>query len=181
MSRGSKPQTDDGERFWQAVDRQGEQDCWPWLRAFSGGRDGQTYGVFTRSRRSPGRRNIYAHRMAYCLAHEIAPEMLPPETVIRHACDNPCCCNPAHLEAGTQADNAGDMAKRGRARRGQLATGAVLTEADVRAIVARLAAGEFHRVIAADFGVSRATVSQIAAGKNWAWLTRAAERVTVIQ
>lgn len=42
---------------------------------------------------------------------------LPRETVIRHKCDNPCCVNIDHLEAGTAKDNARDKIERGRNRR----------------------------------------------------------------
>ena len=42
-----------------------------------------------------------AHRVAYMLAGDV---ILPGE-VIMHSCDNPPCCNPAHLSAGTHADN----------------------------------------------------------------------------
>jgi hypothetical protein len=35
--------------------------------------------------------------------------------VVRHACDESACCNPAHLVAGTAADNTTDyLARRGR-------------------------------------------------------------------
>lgn len=34
--------------------------------------------------------------------------------VVMHSCDNPCCCNPAHLSAGTQAQNVADMVSKSR-------------------------------------------------------------------
>jgi hypothetical protein len=42
--------------------------------------------------------------------------------VVMHSCDNPPCCNPAHLSAGTVRDNALDMIAKGRANppRGEL-------------------------------------------------------------
>lgn len=39
--------------------------------------------------------------------------------MVRHSCDNPPCCNPAHLLVGTAAQNAQDMAERGRHRNQQ--------------------------------------------------------------
>jgi hypothetical protein len=41
--------------------------------------------------------------------------------VVRHACDNPACKQPAHLLGGTQSDNIKDARDRGR-RAGQKAT-----------------------------------------------------------
>lgn len=45
-----------------------------------------------------------------------------------------------------------------------------LTEADVREILRRCAAGETKTRVAADYGVSRPSVSMIATGKRWGWL-----------
>lgn len=178
------------EHFWGKVRVGSEHECWPFLGCRSGGRDGETYGLFTRSRREAGPRSVYAHRMAFCISQGIDIAAMQTKTVIRHKCDNPICCNPAHLEAGTQADNASDMVARGRSLRGKRATNVILNDERVNQIRSRVKGGDLHRVVANDFGVSRAAVSQIISGKNWGWLqsptndntavTRAAERVTVV-
>lgn len=46
-----------------------------------------------------------------------------------------------------------------------------LTEAQVREIRVRLAAGEGQRIISLDYGVSRGTVRDIKVGKSWGHLT----------
>lgn len=53
---------------------------------------------------------IRAHRFAWALVN--GP--LPKGAVICHRCDNPKCCNPAHLFLGTKADNTADMYLKGR-------------------------------------------------------------------
>ncbi|TYP82056.1 helix-turn-helix protein [Blastococcus xanthinilyticus] len=66
-----------------------------------------------------------------------------------HRCDNPPCCNPQHLYAGTPAQNTDDMVSRGRqvAPR-SLANGrAKLSDADVAAIREAHAAGESCKAI----------------------------------
>ena len=57
----------------------------------------------------------YTHRVMW--EHLNGP--IPSDMVVMHTCDNRACCNPDHLELGTQADNVRDMMKKGRARTGK--------------------------------------------------------------
>lgn len=56
-----------------------------------------------------------AHRVAFQLAGGQTTEENP---CVLHSCDNPLCCNPNHLRAGTQRTNMHDRTKRFRAQRG---------------------------------------------------------------
>lgn len=79
--------------FWPRVDKRGPDECWPWL-----GNIGTTgYGVFFLHRRP-----LVASRVAYQLTNGVS---LPPgkSIMVCHRCDNPPCCNPAHLFLGTAA------------------------------------------------------------------------------
>lgn len=154
-------------RFWSKVTVGQEHECWPFLGARSGGRDGDSYGVF---RTRLPRKQVYAHRFAYCVANGINIHELPPKVVIRHDCDNTICCNPSHLQKGSQSQNANDMVARGRSTRGTKNSMHILTDGQVIEIRARISSGEFHSSIAADYGVSRAAVTLISSGKRWAWL-----------
>ena len=92
---------DTAERFWSRVGKKEPDDCWEWL----GCKSGYGYGVFWFN----GRR-IGAHRVAY----ELVVGPIPQGAVICHRCDNTSCCNPAHLFAGSQADNMRDALQKDR-------------------------------------------------------------------
>lgn len=92
------------DRFWPRVDRSGGSDaCWEW----QGRRSTDGYGQVQVEGSPKG-----AHRIAY----ELTFGAIPKGFVIRHICDNPPCCNPAHLITGTQKENIADARNRGRLR-----------------------------------------------------------------
>lgn len=141
-------------RLSRYVDRNGgPKACWPWLAYRN--RDG--YGTLQVDRKS---------KMAHRLAWEAAQGPIPNGMFVLHHCDNPSCCNPAHLWLGTLADNNRDRDRKGRGadRRGERAGGAKLTESDVLAI--RAAAGT-RGAIAMRFGISLSAVTYIRQGKRW--------------
>ena len=87
-----------------------------------------------------------------------------PGMEARHSCDNPPCCNPAHLTWGTRSENLIDRTKRTATRTQKLTADQVL---DIRK---RLQSGETHQRIADDYGVARRTIGKIKLGERWAWL-----------
>lgn len=90
--------------FWSRVKTtDGKKSCWPWI----GGKDEYGYGRLT----VKGHGNWRAHRVSLMLA---IGKTIGSNMVVRHKCDNPLCCNPAHLEEGTQQQNIADREARGR-------------------------------------------------------------------
>lgn len=147
-------QADRASLFWEKVDKSGE--CWVWTAAINA----SGYGAFASSRR---RRGGHAHRFAWELTYGPIPNGL----WVLHKCDNRPCVRPDHLFLGTVQDNNADAVRKGRALRGSRQNNALLTEAAVSVIRARLARGEQQKVIAADFGVSEATICSINIGRSW--------------
>lgn len=95
------------ERFWNHVERAGDYECWIW----SGAKWCQSgYGKITFGPR--GAKKKAAHRLSY----ELHRGPIPTGAVIMHSCDNTMCVNPAHLVAGTQAQNMADKMDKGRWR-----------------------------------------------------------------
>lgn len=124
--------TEEGRRsFWSRVDVGSEEDCWLWLRA----RDYDGYGNY----KLHGKQ-ARSHRVAYEIAHGSIPQGM----VVMHTCDNPSCCNPAHLRVGTTADNNRDRSLKGRGRplRGEAVKTSKLSDLQVREIRQRYEDGE---------------------------------------
>lgn len=100
------------ERFWAGIDKRGPDDCWLWRTAKQS--DGG-YGRMTVRERARGFVVAYRpNRVSWTMAH--GP--IPGGMNVCHRCDNPPCCNPAHLFLGSQPDNVGDAKAKNRMRGG---------------------------------------------------------------
>jgi len=133
-------------RFWRGVDVGGPDECWPWMgQKFRFG-----HGRF-RVKRGGVEKAYTASSVAFYFAYRQWAD------TCRHACDNPACCNPAHLREGTQKDNVQDAITRRRMPQAQ----PKLTQEQADAIRAGSAAGRTGRALAEEFGVSPATVSWV--------------------
>lgn len=89
------------DRFWSKVSKpDGDAGCWEWAGALNSRGYGQ-WGVLGVSKST--------HRLAYQAI--VGP--IPDGMVIDHLCRVRRCCNPAHLEVVTNAENV---------RRGEAAT-----------------------------------------------------------
>lgn len=96
------------DALWSRVDRSaGPDQCWPFTgNTGTGAKPGRPgYGGLTC-------RGVHwtSHRAAWTLAHGPIPDGM----WVLHRCDNPPCCNPAHLFLGTVKDNVRDMHAKGR-------------------------------------------------------------------
>lgn len=141
-----------------------EGDCWE----FSGSKNKGGYGKIW-----VGEKCFYTHRFVL-----IAKGYDLDSLCACHRCDNPRCCNPQHLFAGSVVDNVYDAIAKGRNRQppsidwqNRLTTighgNSKLTPDDVRKIKARLASGEKQITIARDFDISSQAVSSIACRRRW--------------
>ena len=125
------------------------------------------------SKTNHSEQRAYAHRVAWELEH--GP--IPCGMVVMHDCDNPPCCNVAHMRLGTQADNLADMRSKGRHWDGRRVTAAKISGmnhplrkltpravAEAREAAAR---GVKQRDLASKYGVSQATIGSAIRGDTW--------------
>jgi hypothetical protein len=153
--------TRDAERFWANVDIRSSAECWPWTAGVNSARDG--YGRFWIKRIE-----YRTNRMAYWLHYGIDPD----SEDACHTCDNPPCCNPAHLFKGTRAQNLADMRSKKRQAIGERHGISKLTDGQVSEIKRRYIPRKVSMYKLADeFSVSEMTVNNIIHGKIWRHVT----------
>jgi len=154
------------ERFWSKVKVGGLDECWPFMgargprgvgRIGEGGGHGQT---------------LVAARVAFVLTRGPIPNGL----FVCHHCDNPSCCNPVCLFAGTPLDNMRDMVAKGRqppvestVHLGEENGRARLSAEQVREIrsVIRSETWDDLRSVARRFKVTPQNIRRIVRGETW--------------
>jgi hypothetical protein len=147
--------------FWEKVRRGSSEECWEW----TANRKDTGYGRFMiRRKRDGAYRSFLAHRIVFYLANGPFNESLS----VMHNCDNPACCNPAHLSLGTHLENMRDCVRKGSkaGMAGERNHQAKLTEDVVRLIRQSTGRGS-GAALARRYGVTSTLISNIKTGKAW--------------
>lgn len=159
------------EIIWQYIDKSaGDDACWIW----TGCRNKDDYGVI-----GINWKQELAHRVAFKLVNGHIDDGI----FACHSCDNPPCCNPKHLFAGTILDNHADMISKNRQAqgitsgsythpekiiRGSETANAKLTEAQVLEIRTLYANSKIKRhELATMFGIGVNGIEKIIRGIIW--------------
>lgn len=152
---------DEADRFWRKVDRRGDDECWPWLGSYKRNKRGEkSHGQFGIYRDGKTVATPRASRVAYRLTHGD-----PGELHVLHKCNNPGCCNPAHLYAGTNYDNVQDAIAAGT--KTDPPNNGKLNEEKARVIRQLDKEGYSRGFIAEGFGVSYMTVWAVCTGRTY--------------
>lgn len=149
--------------FWAKVDKNGPVPahrpdlgpCWLWT--------GTNDGRYGRQYQSGMGRSEGAHR----LASELADGPIPDGLSVLHHCDTPLCVRPTHLFRGTQTVNVADMMAKGRVARGERASRARLTEADVRRLRDMAARGTDRASLGRTFGITAQYAGRVVDRRTW--------------
>lgn len=112
-----------------------------------------------------------AHRAAYARHHGLSMQDIFGK-VVRHTCDTPACCNPAHLILGDQLENMHDMVSRGRRAdfSGERHGCSVLTAgqvAELRAAYVPKSRTNGGAALGRRYGITTTQANRIATGKRW--------------
>lgn len=144
------------DRFWEKVERRGQNECWPWLASVR--RKDEGYGAFYYEGR---------HQPAQRVALILSGTEVPVGMVVCHHCDNPGCVNPVHLFIGTNRDNDADRVAKERQARGSKNGASKLTERQVWAIRKLRDIGTKPALLAEWFGITAAHVWSLCNQNVW--------------
>lgn len=171
FARGNSPtpHTESIAIFWRHVNKDGpvpphcpeRGPCWEWRGSFL------KHGYGRWAYRVGGQRtHMGAHRFSALIAG-----IITDGAHALHHCDNPPCCNPAHLYAGSNLKNIEDRVQRGRQARGVDVRGYLYSK--ILAVVVREireAHGDAEKIkaLALRYDVHASRIRQIARGAAFA-------------
>lgn len=144
------------ERFWEKVDKKGENECWNWAGNIMENGYGRLYY---------NGEHFTVHRMSYIMHFgDIKEGML-----VCHKCDNKKCTNPSHLFLGTQQDNMKDRDNKNRQAVGESHGMSKLTNEVVREIRENYSNNKTLRIdeLAKKYGIERHTIGLVINNKIW--------------
>lgn len=157
---GHNGRVDIAVRLWSKVAITANPDkCWEWQGCVSE----FGYGEIGKAK---GKGFSLTHRVAYELAYGAIPDGL----WVLHKCDNPPCCNPAHLFLGTDLDNMRDKVKKGRQSfsKGEKSGRSKLTDEKVLYIRERFAKGDITKAeLGRQMNISPFHIGYIVTRKSW--------------
>lgn len=164
---GAKPgrPANTSDVLWSKVDKREPDQCWPWKGFLSERGYGRTW---------INDKAFYAHRVIFALANPGLIELEAPKDksegkFVLHRCDNPVCCNPAHLFLGTHLDNMRDKVLKHRSPdySGDKGPRCKLTMDQARQARALRQEGAKIKTLAEMFGISEPSMKSLIAGKSY--------------
>ena len=123
--------------------------CWLWL----GSKGVNGYGMIAKKR--------WGFNYVHVWSYNYHKGDLPPGEEVRHRCDQRPCCNPAHLESGTRAQNVHDAVIRN-----PTAFNRRLTDNNIKEIRANVN-HESHTDLAKRYGVVPTVIGNIMSRRTY--------------
>lgn len=152
LFRGVRISQEVKRKFWAKVLLPAKGDitkgCWIWTGAHD------RYGNFYLGVAEDGKKRfVKSHIFSFWLKKGV----LPPGHIHRHSCDNTICCNPDHLEPGSEIQNRADAIERNRIPKKY----GKLTDHDRKGVIALLKLKFSIQRIAQMFGVSERSIDYV--------------------
>jgi len=143
-------------RFHRAISKIIETGCWEW----NGARHYKGYGEFMVEKG----RKMKVHRYSW----ELHNGKIPDGKMVLHQCDNPPCCNPAHLFLGDAKSNRYDCDSKGRGVFGERChTSKITADQVVEIRNMDKIKGVSRMSIARKYGVSGRNITAICRHDSW--------------
>jgi hypothetical protein len=158
------------KRFWSRVDVKGPNQCWLWKGRWR--RPTAAPEIYWMGRNTPVSRISFELHSGKALPKYNRHDKKSP--IVMHSCDNPPCCNPAHLKKATHLENARDREAKSRGGQtgnptaGESRPNAKLTEQSVKEIRRKYIPRKYPvRRLAKEYRVGIHLITAVLKRKRW--------------